>query len=161
VKMNQTIAIALLLSGLLAGCQGTNVLSSVRPLAVNAAPALQPATTCTDDNDMQDEAENEADDATEAAECEAGEANEASEANEADDADDAGALQGQTGISADQAQAIVEATNPGANTLAVELDRVNENGGAVIYEIELDNGLDVQVDAANGNILNSEQRDAD
>jgi len=30
----------------------------------------------------------------------------------------------------------------------------------IVIKIELDNGLDVQVDAANGNILNTEPRDA-
>jgi uncharacterized membrane protein YkoI len=111
------------------------------------------------------EAENEADDANEDAECDkneaddANEANETNEANQVDEADEAGTLPGQTSITADQAQVIAEAANPGAKTLAVELDQVNENGGAVIYEVELDNGLNVKVDAANGNILNTEQRD--
>jgi uncharacterized membrane protein YkoI len=38
----------------------------------------------------------------------------------------------------------------------VELD--NENG-VVVYSVELDNGLDVKVDAGNGNILHTEQPD--
>jgi len=40
----------------------------------------------------------------------------------------------------------------------VELE--NENG-TIVSEVELDDGLDVQVDTANGNILNTEQKDAD
>jgi len=36
----------------------------------------------------------------------------------------------------------------------------NENG-ALVYSVELSNGLDVKVDAGNGTILSTEQADAD
>ena len=58
----------------------------------------------------------------------------------------------------DEARAATEAASPGTKALEVELE--NENG-TIVYEVELDNGLDVPVDTANGNILNTEQRDAD
>jgi uncharacterized membrane protein YkoI len=181
MKINKTIATAVLLFGLLMGGLAAGVLYSQKPLDANAAPPAQQGTTCVDDDDVQHEAENEADDDTEADACpeedeaneadtdnvqeehenqadDATEANEAEETNGADEADEAATLQGQTGITADEAQAAVEAANPGIKTLAVELD--NENG-TVIYEVELDNGQDVKVDATNGNILGADQRDAD
>ena len=61
-----------------------------------------------------------------------------------------------TGISAGQAQLIAEAANPGATTLNVEFDR---EGGKDIWEVELDNGLNVKVDANSGVILLTEKRD--
>ena len=181
MKINKTIAVAVLLFGLLVGGLGAGVFLTQQPASVNAAPAAQQAVTCTDDDDIQHEADGEADDATEVDACgeneadddadtddvqdehedqadDANEANETEEANEVDEADEAATLQGQAGISADEAQAAVEAANPGTKTLAVELD--NENG-TVIYEVELDNGTDVKVDATNGNILGTDQRDAD
>ena len=62
----------------------------------------------------------------------------------------------QTGITADEAQAIVEKAYPGVTTIAVEFDR---EGGKDMWEVELDNDLDVKVDAASGEILFSEKRD--
>lgn len=62
----------------------------------------------------------------------------------------------QTAITADEAQAIVEKAYTGAKTLAVEFDR---EGGKDMWEVELDNDLDVKVDAASGEILYSEKRD--
>jgi len=59
-------------------------------------------------------------------------------------------------LTADQAQAIVEAANPGIATLAVEYDREN---GKNIWEVELKNGMDVKVDANSGQILKTETRD--
>ena len=62
----------------------------------------------------------------------------------------------QTAITADEAQATVEKAYPGATTIAVEFDR---EGGKDMWEVELDNDLDVKVDAASGEILYSEKRD--
>lgn len=73
------------------------------------------------------------------------------------EADEAAALQGMATISADQAKVAAEAANPGATAVKVELD--NENG-ALVYSVELSNGLDVKVDAGNGTILHTEQVDA-
>lgn len=74
------------------------------------------------------------------------------------EADEAAALQEMAIISADQARAAAGAANPGATAVKVELD--NENG-VLVYSVELNNGLDVKVDAGNGAILHTEQADAD
>lgn len=70
------------------------------------------------------------------------------------EADEAAALQGQATISAEEAQAAAEAANPGAKAVKVELD--NENG-VLVYSVELDNGLDVKIDAGNASVLHTEQ----
>ncbi len=64
----------------------------------------------------------------------------------------------QATITPEQAQDAALAANPGATVVNVDLD--NE-GGAPIYEVELDSGLDVKVDANSGAILSAEQEDAD
>lgn len=74
------------------------------------------------------------------------------------EADEAAVLQGMATLTADQAKAAAEAANPGATAVKVELD--NENG-VLVYSVELNNGLDVKVDAGNGAILHTEQADAD
>lgn len=70
------------------------------------------------------------------------------------EADEAAALQGQATIAAADAEAAALAANPGATVVKTELD--NENG-ALVYSVELDNGLDVKVDAGNSAILHTEQ----
>ena len=74
------------------------------------------------------------------------------------EAQEAAALQSQTKISAAQAEAAALAANPGTKVVKTELD--NENG-ALVYSVQLSNGLDVKVDAGNGKILHSEQGGAD
>jgi len=81
-------------------------------------------------------------------------ANETQESNGADQSDET--APSTTGISAAEARTIAEAAYPGAATLAVEFDR---EWGKDIWEVELDNALDVQVDASTGEILRTEQRD--
>ncbi len=66
------------------------------------------------------------------------------------EADEAAALQGKATLSAADAEAAALAANPGAAVVKTELD--NENG-ALVYSVELDNGSDVKVDAGNGAIL--------
>lgn len=66
------------------------------------------------------------------------------------EADESAALQGQATISAADAEAVALAANPGATVVKTELD--NENG-ALVYSVELNNGADVKVDAGNGSIL--------
>lgn len=73
------------------------------------------------------------------------------------EADEAAALQGMATISADQAKAAAEASNPGATAVRVELD--NENS-VLVYSVEMSNGLEVKVDAGNGTILHTEPADA-
>ena len=91
--------------------------------------------------------------AADSGECEQ-DANEAEEASGADSSDETAPVS--TGITAEEAQSIAEAANPGAATLFVEFDR---GWGRDIWEVELDNDLDVQVDANTGEILGTEQRD--
>jgi hypothetical protein len=67
-------------------------------------------------------------------------------------------LPDQASISAEEAMAVAEAANPGAKALEVELE--NENG-VLVYEVEMDDGLEVMVDAANGNILGTEAENVD
>ncbi len=68
------------------------------------------------------------------------------------------ALAGQAKITADEAKNAALAANPGASVTKVELD--NENG-ALVYSVELNNGSDVKVDAGNGTVLVTEQADGD
>jgi len=70
------------------------------------------------------------------------------------EAEEAAALQGQAIITAADAEAAALAANPGATVVKSELD--NENG-VLVYSIELDNGLDVKVDAGDGAVLHTEQ----
>jgi len=74
------------------------------------------------------------------------------------EAQEASALQGQAKITAAQAEAAALAANPGTKVVKTELD--NENG-ALVYSVQLSNGLDVKVDAGNSQILHSEQASAD
>jgi len=77
------------------------------------------------------------------------EGNEANEGNETEEA----VSPDQASITADQAKAAAEAAHSGSKAVAVELE--NETG-KVTYEVELDNGLEVIVDAGNGDILNTQ-----
>ena len=61
-------------------------------------------------------------------------------------------------ITADEAKAAALEAYPGTNAVEVELEREN---GTLVYEVELDNGLEVAVDANDGTILGTEQEDAD
>lgn len=74
-----------------------------------------------------------------------------------EDGNEADVSPDQTGITADEARAAAEAANPGTKALEVELE--NENG-TLVYEVELDNGLEVMVDAANGDIQGTERDEA-
>ncbi len=66
------------------------------------------------------------------------------------EADESAALQGKATISAADAEAAALAANPGTIVVKTELD--NENG-ALVYSVELSNGVDVKVDAGIGSIL--------
>jgi len=95
---------------------------------------------------------NEVDETNEAAETD--QASEANEAKEADETNESADLQGQATISQPDAEAAALAANPGAKVVKTELD--NENG-VLAYNVELDNGVDVMVDANSGTVLNSQQ----
>jgi len=70
------------------------------------------------------------------------------------EADEAAALQNKAGITAEEAKSSALAANPGTKVSQVELD--NENG-ILVYGVQLDNGLDVKVDAGNRTVLHTEQ----
>jgi uncharacterized membrane protein YkoI len=70
------------------------------------------------------------------------------------EADEAAALQVKATITSAQAEAAALAANPGTTVVKTGLD--NENG-VLVYSVELNNGMDVKVDAGNGNILHTEQ----
>lgn len=68
----------------------------------------------------------------------------------------------QTNISPEQAQKIAEAAHPGGRALGAEADHVIINGEWVdIYEIELDNDVDVAVDMKTGKIVGTKNRNAE
>ncbi len=157
MKINRFIALALI-ALLVVGAMG---LLSYQALAQrNASQTMQDCSSEEDDanesaeTEDTDEVEEECGDQTETEGNEADDANEAAETNGQDSSDETAPAN--TGITADEAQAIVEAVNPGASTLAVEFDR---EGGKDVWEVELDNGQDVKVDASTGEILYSEARD--
>jgi uncharacterized membrane protein YkoI len=72
--------------------------------------------------------------------------------------DEAAALQGMATITAEEAKAAAAGANAGATPVTVELD--NENG-ALVYSVEMSNGLDVKVDAGNGQVVHIEQDGTD
>jgi uncharacterized membrane protein YkoI len=83
-----------------------------------------------------------------------------------DDADDAMEVNGQdpsdviapanAAITADEAKKIAEDANPGATALEVDFDR---EGGRDMWEVELSNTVEVEVDANSGAILATKQDD--
>jgi uncharacterized membrane protein YkoI len=66
------------------------------------------------------------------------------------EADEAAALAVLATITPEQAKAAALQAHPGTTALKVELD--NENG-ALVYSVELSNGMDVKVDAGKGTVL--------
>jgi uncharacterized membrane protein YkoI len=77
---------------------------------------------------------------------------------EAKEDDEANGLSDEAALTPDEASAVAEAANPGTKAVAVELE--NESG-TLVYEVELNNGLEVMVDAASGDILGTERDEAD
>lgn len=73
-----------------------------------------------------------------------------------DEVEEATFLQSLAKIRAKDAETIALAANPGTTVVKTELD--NENG-VLVYSVELSNGLDVKVDAGNGQILHIETID--
>jgi uncharacterized membrane protein YkoI len=70
------------------------------------------------------------------------------------EADEAAALQAMATIGGAEAEAAALAANPGTTVVKTELDDEN---GVLVYSVELSNGMDVKVDAGNGQILHTEQ----
>lgn len=83
-------------------------------------------------------------------------ANEADEGNETESADENMSAPAGS-ITKDEAIAIAQAKADGA-VLDVEVDK---DGDTVVYEVELDSGTDVAVNAATGDVIRVEARDAD
>ncbi|MEO5886201.1 MAG: PepSY domain-containing protein [Anaerolineales bacterium] len=74
--------------------------------------------------------------------------------NDASESQDNSAVsQDQAAITQEEAEAIALAQYPDAKVLATELE--NE-GGTLLYSIELDNGAEVEVDANTGTVLPAE-----
>lgn len=156
----------LLMIGLFAGALGAGAILSGQPGKALAAPSAQTSDPCAEDDDGAEVADTaDTDDVEEEVQCGPQDENEADEAagSEVEDGpEDAAAdtadetAPANLAITAAQAQTIVEDANPGATTLAVEYDREN---GREIWEVELDNGQDVKVDAGSGQILLTEARD--
>lgn len=61
-----------------------------------------------------------------------------------------------TQLTPDEAKAAAEAVSPGATATDVDLER---EGGKDVYEVQLDNGMEVELDAASGEILETELED--
>lgn len=131
MKIKKTIT-AVLLFGLVMGGLAAGVLSSQMPLKVIAAPPAQGGDDTDETGDVDGPGDVEDDDA-----------NEANEAEEAVSPD-------QANITTDDAKAAAEAAYPGTKALEVELEREK---GVIAYEVELDNGLEVLINPANGDLL--------
>jgi uncharacterized membrane protein YkoI len=155
MKVNRWVALAAI-ALLVVGAMG---FLSYRVFA--SANTIQAQQNCGSDVEESQTGENESAEAENAdtENCdqqgtEATDANEATEVNGQDQSDET--TPASTGITADEAKKIAEQANAGTSTLAVEFDR---EGGHDIWEVELDNNLDVKVDAHSGEILLTEQRD--
>ena len=154
MKINRWVALALI-AVLVVGAMG------FIGYRVFASPSTQTQDCASDieENDASETAQAEDADTEECGnqnddEAGNGDVNEAAEPNGQDQSDEV--APSTTGISADRAQLIAEEANPGAATLNVKFDR---EGGKDIWEVELNNGLDVKVDANSGVILLTEKRD--
>jgi uncharacterized membrane protein YkoI len=132
MKINRTTTIAVVLVGLLVGGLSTWVFLSERSQSEGVTPSAQEGEASDESGDLEDD--------------------------NRDDTDEADVTPDRAGITAEVARAAAEAGNPGTKALDVELE--NENG-TLVYEVELDNGLEVIVDAGNGKILGTERDEAD
>jgi uncharacterized membrane protein YkoI len=156
----------LVMIGLLVGSLGAGAFLAGRPGKAAAAPAAQTADPCANDDDNAEAVDTaDTDNVEEEVQCGPQDGNEADEVSGSEvenGAEDAAADTGDEtapaglAVTAVQAQSIAEEANPGTATLAVEFDREN---GKDIWEVELDNGQDVKVDAGSGQILLTEARD--
>lgn len=154
MKLNKRSTVVLILTGLLIGALVAAF--TLTGLPASAAPATSARSTdaCADD-DVAGEAESEAGDTGEVedADCPADQDNDAPEvedesASEDSDAEGSeGAAPADTGITAEEARAIVAAAYPGTSVKEIEF----EQDGT--FEAELSNGAEVRVDATTGSLL--------
>ena len=70
--------------------------------------------------------------------------------------DDDAPIQGKPSITPEEANAAVLSEYPGAKILETELEMER---GVLVFSVELDNGLEVAVDAGSGKILSAEPDD--
>lgn len=159
MKINRTLGVTVVVVGLLLGGLAAGALLSPKPVNVNAAPPAQQGSTEETNEANDNETGGEVNDTSEAAEPQSG--NEANESQALDEVDENAALQSQTSLTADEAKVIAEQANPGAKATDIELDQANESSGAVVYDVELDNGVNILVDANSGAILSSAQGEKD
>jgi len=128
---------------------GTNPGSSDCGADTEDDDSVEAAESGPDTDDIQDECGNQSGDDTE----------DVDGTDTEEDADKAGEVDtppADTAISADQAQAAAEKANPGVKVLGVEYEN---NGGVGVWEVELENGQDVVVDASSGALLPLEDGD--
>jgi len=138
MTINKQAATILLASGLVIGGLGGGVLMTPSLPIAQAAPAAQaqPATAADD--------QGQAPSYTGSIPVDPAAATGLSEAGEAT------ALQGQATISATEAEAAALAAYPNAKVVKTALDDEN---GYLVYSVELDNGMDVKVDAGSSAVL--------
>jgi uncharacterized membrane protein YkoI len=146
MKFNRWVALALI-AVLGVGAMG---FVSYRVFASTNLFQMQDCAPDTEENEAGETAKTEDADA---GECESESEDESTspETNEANESDET--APSTTGITADQAKGIVEAAYAGASARNVEFER---EWGKEIWEVELDNGSEVMVDAATGEILGTE-----
>lgn len=132
MKINRTTTIVVVLVGLLVGGLSAGVFLSRQSLSKGVASSPQGDKASDESGDVEDD--------------------------DRDETDEADVRPDQAGVTAEAARAAAESANPGAKALEVESE--NENG-TLVYEVELDNGLEVIVDATNGNILRTERDEED
>jgi len=167
MKINRFVALATI-ALLVIGAMGV---VSYRAFAQHGATPAPQTQDCPQDQDVEDQAQGPD---TDTVEQQCGDQNEANdvennkdgENNQAGEdggggmkeSDEAAALQRQAKITPEQAQQVALDANPGMTVVKIELDDEN---GQVVYSVELSAGVDVKVEAINGDILASESSEGD
>lgn len=157
MKINRFIALAAL-ALLVVGAMGT---ISYRTLAASNTAVSTQSQSCDQQDDDSHEVAEAAD--TDNVDLQCGEQVEDGQPDGAEDAEVAGTesneaneaatLQSKAAVFAADAESAALAANPGTSVVKTELDDEN---GTVVYSVELSNGADVKVDAANGTILTTD-----
>lgn len=148
MKLNKRLVGIVVLVGLLVGSLAIGAALAGKPGIAVAAPPAQ-----TNDENEANEA-GEKDETNEGSEAnEANEANEAAETETGEQNEQDGAVpKDWTGLTLDEAKAVAEAANPGT---AVKDAEFEQESGTVVFEVELDNGVELVIDAVTGDIITS------
>lgn len=148
MKLNKRLVGIVVLVGLLVGSLAIGAALAGKPGIAVAAPPAQ-----TNDENEANEA-GEKDETNEGSEAnEANEANEAAETETGEQNEQDGAVpKDWTGLTLDEAKAVAEAANPGT---AVKDAEFEQESGTAVFEIELDNGVELVIDAVTGDIITS------